>query len=65
VVELLLAAPAWHAGGSITTATVTTTLWRAMAKQRQWQGDPGNDILAFSDSSVFGILSSFPLHTST
>jgi len=32
LLELLLAAPAWRAGGSVTTATATTaTLWRAMA----------------------------------
>ena len=65
LLELLLAAPAWRAGGSVTTATATTaTLWRAMASQRQWQRDPGNDGLAFSHSSVFGILSSLLLYTS-
>jgi len=62
---LPLTAPVWCAGGSVTTATATTgTLRRAMAYQRQWQGDPGNDGLAFSHSSVFGILSSFLFHTS-
>jgi len=62
--ELLLAAPAWRADGSVTAATVTTaTLWGAMAYQRQWQGDPGNDGLAFSHSSVFCILSSVLLNT--
>jgi len=31
MLELLLAAPAWCAGGSVTTATAMTMVWRAMA----------------------------------
>jgi len=65
VLELLLAAPAWCADGSDTAATAAAaTLWGATPLQRQWQGDPGNDGLAFFHSSVFRILSSSLLYTS-
>jgi len=50
---MLLAAPAWRADGSDTAATaIAATPW-----QRQWQGEPGNDGLAFFHSSVLRILS--------
>jgi len=66
LLELLLAAPVWRADGSDTAATVAAaTPWGATPWQRQWQGDSGNDGLAFFHSSVFCTLSSRLLHTST
>ena len=65
LLELLLAAPVWRADGSDTAATAAAaTPWGATPWQRQWQGDPGNDCLAFFHSSVFCTLSSTLLHTS-
>jgi len=66
LLELLLATPVWHADGSDTTATAVAAMpWGAKPWQRQWQGDPGNDGLAFFHSSIFCSLSSILLHTSS
>jgi len=64
--ELLLAAPVWCTDGSDTAATAVAAMpWGAMPWQQQWQGDSGNDGLAFFHSSVFCSLSSIRLHISS
>jgi len=60
VLELLLAAPAWRADRSD-----TAERRRQQRCRKQGQGVPGNDGLAFFHSSVFRILSSILLHTSS